>query len=203
MTPRNLGALSRRAIDLMRKGGLVVYPTDTVYGLGADATNARAVRAVYRAKGRPRGKAISVAVADLRAVKAIADLDTSTEAVLGEIFPGPYTAILPSTGALHHVERNGKIGVRIPDHPLTIRLTRHFPVTCTSANTAGERSPREPSQVTVEADFVIDAGPSTIGVDSTVIDLSQRPPRILRKGSGDVDKLRLALLECGFGLLES
>jgi L-threonylcarbamoyladenylate synthase len=197
LTPRNLEPLSRRAIDLMGEGGLVVYPTDTVYGLGADATNGRALRAVYRAKGRTWEKAISVAVADLPSLEEIADLSGSTRAILAEILPGPYTAILPSNGALSQLERDGKIGVRIPDHRLAPRLTRLFPVTCTSANLAGERSPTSAGEVTVEADLLIDGGPSPIGVHSTVIDLVQRPPRILREGSGDVDGLRRLLMRSG------
>ncbi len=197
MTSGNLEALARRAIDLMGQGGLVVYPTDTVYGLGADATNARAVRAVYLSKLRKGGKAVSVAVPDLPSIARIADLSPWIEAVLAEILPGPYTAILPSNGALPHVERNGRIGVRIPDHPLVARLARDFPVTCTSANLAGQNSPREADEVRVRADLLIDGGPSPVGIHSTVIDLAQRPARILREGSGDIPRLRRILSERG------
>ena len=189
MTPGNLEALSGRAIELMRQGGLVVYPTDTVYGLGADATKPDAVRAVYRAKGRDEARPISVAVADLAGLRAIAAVDKGTEAILSEMFPGPFTAILPGRGTLPHLEREGSIGVRMPDHPFALRLAQSFPVTCTSANLAGRDSPRKVGEVTVEADLMIDGGPCPIGIHSTVIDLAHGPPRILRSGSGDLGKL--------------
>ena len=190
LTPGNLEALSRRAIELMRRGGLVVYPTDTVYGLGADATNPNAVRAVYRAKERDEGKPISVAVADLVRLRAIAAVNETTEAVLGEMFPGPFTAILPGRGALPHLEREGSIGIRIPGHPFVLRLAQSFPVTCTSANLGGKDSPRRVADVTVEADLVVDGGPCPIGIHSTVVDLTHRAPRIVRRGSGDLGKFR-------------
>ena len=195
LNARNQGSVARRARSIMRSGGLVVYPTDTVYGLGADATSEEAVNAVYLAKGRPSDKAISVAVASLDQIRQLAGLDPRLAKVLSRILPGPYTVLLQPTGKLPHLSASGKIGIRIPQHPFALMLCRDFPVTCTSANLSGKPSPRVASEVTVAADLIIDGGPCPLGLESTVLDFSSDRPRVLRRGSGDLGPIRQALID--------
>lgn len=197
LNARNQGSAARRAKSVMRRGGLVVYPTDTVYGLGADATKEEAVNAVYLAKGRPSDKAISVAVASLEQVKPLARLDSKLESVLSRMLPGPYTVLLHPTMELPHLSVSGKIGIRIPQHPFALMLCRDFPITCTSANLSGKPGPRAVSEVTVVADMIVDAGPCPLGRESTVIDFSSHRPRVLRRGSGDLGLIRQAVLDLG------
>jgi len=197
LNARNQGSAARRARSIMRRGGLVVYPTDTVYGLGADATNEEAVNAVYLAKGRPSEKAISVAASDLDQIRQLAELDPRLGNVLSRILPGPYTVLLRPTGKLPHLSVSGKIGIRIPQHPFALMLCRDFPVTCTSANLSGRPSPRAASEVTVVADLIIDGGPCPLGLESTVLDFSSDRPRVLRRGSGDLGLIGQALLDSG------
>lgn len=189
MTPRNMAQVASKARDVMRDGGLVVYPTDTIYGLGTDARNRRAVEAVFAAKDRPRSKPLSMAVASLKRIQDFAVVDRDTEKILGAIFPGPFTAILRSSGAIPHLSYRGKIGIRIPDHLLVAKLTTSFPVTCTSANISGTPEPRTPSEVNVKCSLLIDGGPAREKRPSTVIDLSGRRPEVLRQGAGDASFL--------------
>ena len=163
----------------------MVYPTDTVYGLGADATNEDAVRRVYELKRRPRSMPLSVAVPDIATLKKYGRVAERYADLLARILPGPYTLILPCRTVLPVCQEN-KIGLRMPDHPLVPLLCQEFPVTCTSANISGRPSPGTASDVEVDADLVIDGGPCRAGVESTIIDLSSRRPRILRRGAGDL-----------------
>ncbi len=174
-----------------------MYPTDTVYGLGADASNERAVDAVYLAKGRPPEKAISIAVASIEKIRQLAELDAGLEKALSMMMPGAYTVLLRAKGKMAHLSSRGRIGIRIPKHDFALMLCRDFPITCTSANLSGQPSPRSASEVNVAADLVIDGGPCPLGLESTVIDLSSDCPRVLRKGSGDLGAVRRALLDSG------
>jgi L-threonylcarbamoyladenylate synthase len=199
VTPENLEAVAGKAREIMRGGGIVVYPTDTTYGLGADATNKRAVEAVYQAKSRPLGKPLSVAVPSLEAVEDLAVVGSSLRGVLSRILPGPYTLILDTKAQIPHITPGGRVGVRVPAHAVPARLSQDFPVTCTSANLSGRPSPRSVAEVTVASDLVLEAGPSLSG-DSTIVDFSSDPPRILRKGSANLAVLRKALARSGMQL---
>ncbi len=175
----------------------MVYPTDTVYGLGADARSPHAVESLYVAKGRPAAKPISVAVPSLVEMGRLGVLERRQRAVLSEILPGPYTVILRSTMELPHLTFDGRIGLRMPGNPFSIKLCSEFPITCTSANLSGHPSPRTVSEVTVKADLVIDGGPARFGMESTVVDLSGDRPRILRRGAGQASLLERAIKHSG------
>jgi len=197
----NVERLAERARGLMRGGGLVVYPTDTVYGLGTDARIPANVERVYAAKGRPRSKPISVAVSTLEQVEELAELDEGVRTVLSRLMPGPYTVVLRSSGRFPHLSRDGKIGLRIPGNAFTLLLCRDFPVTCTSANLSGEPSPRAVSEVTVDADLVLDGGTTSLRVPSTVFGFIGGECRLLRAGSGSIDLLSRAVSDAGLGEL--
>jgi L-threonylcarbamoyladenylate synthase len=197
LTPDNQDSLATKAREVMEDGGIVVFPTDTLYGLGADAELEGAVERVFIMKGRDTSKPISVTVSDISAIERIANVDSRLRGVLTSILPGAFTAILRSSGALSHISRDGKIGVRIPDHDLTRALSRDFPVTATSANLSGKPSPRNADEVSLEVDLVLDGGPTKMGLHSTVVDLTGQFPIILRAGSGSVQLLDKSLEAMG------
>ena len=198
LTPENEDEIAHMARGIMRRGGIVIFPTDTLYGLGADAELEEAVDKVYRLKGRDPSKPISVSVHDVDHLEVLAKIDPGLRDVLAAIFPGAFTAILESSGELPHLSMGGKIGVRIPDHSITLKLCRDFPVTATSANPSGMPSPSRAEEVSLEADLILDGGPTAMGLQSTIVDFTGDRPLVLREGSGDGDLLDRALEENGF-----
>jgi L-threonylcarbamoyladenylate synthase len=172
-----------RAVAVLQRDGLVVYPTDTVYGLGADALSEEAVLRVYEAKGRPLGHPISVAVCDREMLYCIAQVSVDAETLIDRFLPGPMTLVLPAKSLLPPLlmAGTGHIGVRIPDHEIALSLIRAFdsPITATSANQSGGRDPQSEDEVDVPYDLLIHAG-ALSGVPSTVVDVENR--KILRSG---------------------
>lgn len=195
----NRERVAEMARSLMEKGALVVYPTDTVYGLGTDARMKAYVERAFVAKGRSRSKPISVAVSSLDQAEELTKLNEGVREVLSKIMPGPYTVILRSSGRFPHLSHRGRIGLRMPGHPLSLELCRDYPITCTSANLSGKPSPRTASDVTVGADLVLDCGPTPLGRPSTVVELSEGRCRLLRLGSGDIAPLARAASHAGLG----
>jgi len=173
-----------RAVQVLRRDGIIVYPTDTVYGLGGDAFSDDAVLRVFEAKNRPLGKPISVAVSDTDMLCAIACADDPALDFIGRFLPGPLTVILEARSCIPDLLTGGtgRIGVRIPDHDLALRIIRGFdsPITATSANISGEKDPVSPSEVRVPYDLLVDGG-ILPGLPSTVVDLVEK--RILRRGA--------------------
>jgi L-threonylcarbamoyladenylate synthase len=174
----------KHAVSILQHDGLVVYPTDTVYGLGADALSEEAVLRVYEAKGRPLGHPISVAVCDSEMLYCIAHVSSDAEALIDRFLPGPITLVLPAKSVLPPLlmAGTGHIGVRIPDHDIALSLIRSFdsPITATSANRSGGRDPQSEDEVDVPHDFLISGG-TLPGVPSTVVDAEHR--KILRPGT--------------------
>jgi L-threonylcarbamoyladenylate synthase len=168
-----------RAVQVLRRDGIIVYPTDTVYGLGGDAFSDDAILRVFEAKGRPLGKPVSVAVSDPEMLCAIACVDDFALGFAGRFLPGPVTVILEARSCIPDLLTGGtgRIGVRIPDHDLALGIIRDFdsPITATSAN-----DPVSPSEVRVPYDLLVDGGVLP-GTPSTVVDLAER--RILRRGA--------------------
>jgi len=178
-----------KAVSVLSRDGLVVYPTETVYGLGADALSESAIHRVYEVKKRPVGKPISVAVSDMEMLAAIASPDKAAWAFIEAFLPGPATVVVPAKRCLPPVLTGGtgEIGIRIPDHPVALELITSFdaPITATSANLAGMPSPTTREEVTVVYDFMIDVG-GLPGTPSTVVDLTTR--QILRPGA-DLERI--------------
>jgi L-threonylcarbamoyladenylate synthase len=172
-----------KAVAVLRRDGVIVYPTETVYGLGADALSEEAVRRVYELKNRPLSQPISVAVSDADMLAAIAVVDDAAEAFIERFLPGPTTVILPAKSCLPSILTGGIgwIGIRMPDHPIALRIIELLdsPITATSANLSGEEPPTRPEQVFVPHDYLVDGG-ELPGTPSTVADFSTRT--ILRKG---------------------
>lgn len=185
----NIEAIAKAAA-IVRAGGLVVYPTETVYGLGADACSDKAVAKVFVAKVRPLENPISIAVGSLDMACRFTELTPQAEAVFRKLMPGPITVILRAKPAISKLitAGTGKVGVRVPDHPVAQKLLDFVgsPITSTSANLSGKPAPsttREAlNQLGKSVDLALDAGECKFGVPSTVVDLTEERFKILREG---------------------
>lgn len=174
---------------VVRSGGLVVYPTDTVYGLGCDPLNVKAVRRVFRVKG-DRKKPLPILACSLADIENIAYLSDVARRIAARFWPGPLTLVVPKKPALPEAVTCGlgSVGVRIPKHDVAIQLMRLSDglLVGTSANKTGQKPPQTASraakQLGEEVDVILDGGPTPLGVSSTVVDLAAEEPRILREG---------------------
>lgn len=188
-------AAIREAALALRRGRLVAFPTETVYGLGGVATDAEAVARIYRAKGRPAHNPLIVHVADLAAAAALVEVDARARALAEAFWPGPLTLVLPRRPgcpiAANATAGLGTLAVRVPAHPVAQELLQAtgLPVAAPSANPSGLVSPTTAEHVAADlgeaVEIVLDGGPCPVGVESTVLDLSSGPARILRPGGLD------------------
>jgi L-threonylcarbamoyladenylate synthase len=191
-----------RAARALRSGGLVAFPTETVYGLGADATSAPAVGRVFAAKGRPATNPLIVHVADEAVARRYSRRWPEAARRLAERFwPGPLTLVLPRSDAIVKEATAGldTVGLRAPDHPLALALLRAFdgPVAAPSANRSTRISPTTAEHVRQElgdrVDMILDGGPCRVGIESTVLDLSGDVPAILRPGGVTREQIEAVL----------
>ncbi len=180
-----------RCVATLRSGGLVGLPTETVYGLGADATNADALRRIFAVKGRPSTHPLILHVATIEA--ALELLDESTEKVLGyarRFWPGPLTLLGRAHPGVSRVATGGRdtVAVRMPAHVSTLRILEDLdrPVAAPSANRFGRLSPTTATHVDADlgsdVDVILDGGPCEHGLESTILDISTDSPRIVRPG---------------------
>jgi L-threonylcarbamoyladenylate synthase len=183
--------LIESAAHVLRTGGLVAFATETVYGLGADATNAKAIAKIFAAKGRPSTNPLIVHIADASVARRYATTWPDVAAKLAEAFwPGPLTLVLPKSAEIVQAVTAGRgtVGLRVPDHPLALALLQAFdgPVAAPSANKSNRISPTTAQHVRDElgaaVDLILDGGPCRVGIESTVLDLSGEQPTILRPG---------------------
>ncbi|HEY64544.1 MAG TPA: threonylcarbamoyl-AMP synthase [Caldilineae bacterium] len=190
-TPEALDEVLDRAVEVLRSGGLVAFPTDTVYGVAAHAFVPKAVARIYEAKRRPIDRAIPLLLADPEDMEAVAKEIPPLAWELARLFwPGPLTLVLP----VHHrvpkevVAGGDTVAVRIPDHMIPQGLARllHAPLATTSANRSGGpdaiTAQEVMDQIGADIDLILDGGPCPGGVPSTVLDLTTDPPRLLRQG---------------------
>lgn len=190
------GVLSPDCFDEMvvslRSGGVVLAPTDTVYGLFGDARSDATVQRIVKIKGRPDGRPIPVAVPDAEMVAEVARLEgvRCARELMQAFWPGALTIILPAIAGLpSQIAPAGSVGVRAPGHPFLLRLLRSagHPLTSTSANLSGDAQPVSIAAIDAslieKVDFVIDEGEARAPVPSTVIDLTQDVPQIVRHGA--------------------
>lgn len=180
-----------QAVDALRRGGLIGLPTETVYGLGADASNELAVRRIFAVKGRPSTHPLIVHLASVeRAREWTRGLTADGEKLAAAFWPGPLTLIVKRNARASDAVTGGQgtVGLRVPAHPMALELLREFGggVAAPSANRFGRVSPTTAEHVRVElggdVDFVLDGGPSSVGVESTIVDVSADTPRLLRPG---------------------
>lgn len=188
----------RIAADIIKKGGLVAFPTETVYGLGANALNKKAVLALFKAKKRPLDNPPIVHVGDVESVYKLAkEVPSKAEKLMKMFWPGPLTLIFKRSETVPEVTVAGldTIAVRMPRHNVALALIRESscPIAAPSANLAGKPSPTTAKHVLDDLngriDAVLDAGPTHIGVESTVLDMTVEPPQILRPGGTSYEEL--------------
>ncbi|MBI5154293.1 threonylcarbamoyl-AMP synthase [Candidatus Poribacteria bacterium] len=191
-----------RAASLLRAGRLVAFPTETVYGLGANALEDDAVRRIFTAKGRPSHNPTIIHVPDAEAARRFAAVWPSEAERLAERFwPGPLTLVVPAAAGLSPAALAGgtTVGLRAPDHPVALELLREcgLPLAAPSANSSGHLSPVEAAHVIEDLggriDAVLDGGTCLIGIESTVLDLTAETPTILRPGMVSRAQLETAL----------
>ena len=173
-----------KAAEVIKSGGVVVYPTETVYGLGASIWNESAVRRVFEIKKRLIAEPISVAVSDYKMLRSVAYLPAEVEGFVRRFLPGPVTVILKKKESVPEILTAGSdlVGVRLPDHKLAQKIIRNAgPITSTSANVSGQKSPVSADEVSVAADLTVDGGRCKFAIESTVVDLVNK--KILRAGA--------------------
>ena len=182
--------LLNQAVQLLRDGGVVAFPTDTVYGVGVDPLQPKAVRKLYRIKGRPGDKPIAILLGSIEDVARVAQTPSRTFSRLAERFwPGGLTLIVEARDLPPEITAGGStVGVRMPDHPLTLELLRGFggPIATTSANRSGENPATSAEDVDAQlgnlVNLIVDGGDTFTKVASTVLDLSVSPPEVRRHG---------------------
>lgn len=179
------------AAEVLRRGGLVAFPTETVYGLGANALDAAAVARIFAAKGRPASNPLIVHVADIaEAHKLVSHWPREAQLLAERFWPGPLTLVLPGSDLVPPIVTAGgpTVAVRVPAHPVALALLRAagLPLAAPSANRSTGLSPTQASHVLRSlqgfAEVLLDAGPTSGGLESTVLDLTARPYQLLRPG---------------------
>ncbi len=198
--PNNVFTAAQKSAEILRAGKVIIYPTDTLYGLGADALSDDAVATIYAIKGREEGKPVHCIVADMVMAAEYAEADDIARRLAARFFPGPLTLVLKKrkgieTGIARGI---GTIGIRVPDHPFCLALARAFggPVTTTSANKSGEAPERSVEKVLAQLGdpagliaLTIDEGELPERLPSTVVDVSGDRPLILREGAIPVSEI--------------
>ncbi|MCG3150563.1 MAG: Threonylcarbamoyl-AMP synthase [Verrucomicrobiae bacterium] len=190
------------AATILRQGGLVAFPTETVYGLGADALNKDAVAKIFTAKNRPGWDPLIVHVRDIEMAKSLAkELPAHFLTLAGKFWPGPLTLVVERSARIPDEVTAGRstVGLRMPKHPVAASLLAEasLPIAAPSANKFGRTSATRAEHVLDDlgksVDMILDAGPTTLGVESTVLDLTQSPPAILRPGGVTREELEAVI----------
>ncbi len=195
-------ATTARAAQVILSGGLVAFPTETVYGLGAHALNAEAVARIFRAKQRPSTDPLIVHIADPADLPPLVDaIPSIVDELARRFWPGPLTLVLPRSARVPDLVTASQptVAVRVPSHPVAQALIRAAggPIAAPSANRFSRPSPTTADHVLADlagrVDVVLDGGPTTIGVESTILDLTSAPPAVLRPGGVPVEAQRALL----------
>jgi len=191
-----------RAVSILRSGGVVVFPTQLLYGLGADARNPAAVARVFEIKRRPAEKPVSILISRIDMLKdLVTGSSAAARAIMDRLWPGGVTLVFSADPGLpgNLTATSGKIGIRLPMHPVSASLCRaaNIPITATSANLSGHpgcsRIDMLPESIIAEVDLVLDTGPLPGGPGSTVLDVSVDPPKILREGMVPAERIRAVM----------
>ena len=186
-------------ITILRRGGLIAYPTDTVYGLGASMSLPQSVARIYEVKGRPRSLPLPLLLADVSQIAEVAgEVPLSAWCFINSFFPGALTLILPKAASVPAIITGGgnSVAVRVPDHPVPLALIKGLgsPIVGTSANISGRPSPLTAEEVYAQlgdkVDLIIDGGLCPGGRESTIVDVTGETPVIRREGAISIEELR-------------
>ncbi|MBR1645524.1 MAG: threonylcarbamoyl-AMP synthase [Selenomonadaceae bacterium] len=196
-TPENLIF----AAELIKRGEIVAFPTETVYGLGANGLNVDACRKIFIAKGRPSDKPLSLHVASLEMVERVAKIDSTAEKLFKTFCPGALTIILPKAKIVPDFVTGGKssVGIRFPANDVALSLIKlsDCPIAAPSANLSGKNPPKNAQEVfdnlSGRVEIILDGGQCQYGISSTIIDLTCAEPKILRHGAIPDEKIFAAL----------
>lgn len=190
--------LLREAVAVLEGGGLVAFPTETFYGLGAKALDAGAVSRIFSVKGRPESKPLLILVDSVKMVEPLVqEMSAVARDLMSKYWPGPLTLVFKAIASLPRslTAGTGTVGIRIPRQPVAFELVHAagFPVTAPSANPSGEAPPTTAQEVrrafNGEIELILDGGPTTGGLPSTIVDVTVTPPRLVRKGALDLPEL--------------
>lgn len=197
-----------KALEVLSAGGLVAFPTETVYGLGADATQDMAVARIYEAKGRPQFNPLIAHVLNVDAALELAEFPSDAMKLATRFWPGPLTLVLPRRDpcpvSMLASAGLASLALRVPAHPMALDLLRGFgkPIVAPSANPSGRISPTTAEHVRAglgrKVDLILDGGPSAVGLESTIVSFLDERPRLLRSGGLSREALEVAL---GYELL--
>ncbi len=186
-----------KAARIIKRGGTVAFPTETVYGLGSDALNEDAVKKVFEVKRREMSKPLIVGVASIDDVYEIAEVNEVAKKLMNAFFPGPLTLVLKKKDIVPNVVTAGldKVAVRMPDHEVPLKLMEKAktPIVVPSANVSGKPSPTKLEHVLEDLGGKIDAiisGECRIGIESTIVDVTTKPAKLLRPGAVSISELR-------------
>lgn len=187
------GRYLKMAADVLRDGGLLIYPTDSVYGLGCDILNKNAVEKIYQCKGNDKRKLLSFICPDLQGISRYAYVSNAAYKIMRHLLPGPYTFILNATREVPRIllEKKKTVGIRVPDNAVCRGLLAEFgrPIISTSACLQDQSYLSDPEEIAAtfdhRADLFLDAGPGGLE-PSTIIDLTQEEPVLVRQGKGKI-----------------
>jgi len=179
-------------VDLLKQGGVIAYPTDTIYGIGCDIFNKKAIERIYHIKGRDKKKPMSFVCSDLSHISRFAKVSNYAYRVMKRLLPGPYTFVLDASSSVPKLlmPKKKTVGIRIPDNKITLAIVKALgnPIISTSANITGEETISDPFEIELNMgqrlDAVVDGG-ILAGDPSTVIDLTGDTALLLRRGAGD------------------
>jgi L-threonylcarbamoyladenylate synthase len=205
------GEAVRQAAEIIRQGGIVAFPTETVYGLGADAHNPLAVARIFEVKRRPNFDPLIVHIAhpaQLR--KLVKEIPSSAKKLTERLWPGPLTVVLLKEENIPDIVTAGlpSIAVRMPDHPMALSLIKESkcPIAAPSANPFGYLSPTTAEHVREQlgdqVDLILDGGPCTVGVESTILSFSENKPRLLRPGGVSLEEIESILGKVEIGSIK-
>ncbi|MBO5767017.1 MAG: threonylcarbamoyl-AMP synthase [Clostridia bacterium] len=193
----------KAASDALKNGGLAVFPTETVYGIGADAFNERALKSLYAKKQRPLDKPLLMHICGLEMAEEIAYLDENARELIRRFSPGPLTLVVKRKPCIPEIAVSGgdTVGLRFPSNKIFIELSKAFgkPIAATSANISGFDSAKNASELDAVkdvADIIIDGGDCELGLESTIVSLVSDRPKLLRLGSFPKERLEEVLGKC-------
>jgi tRNA threonylcarbamoyl adenosine modification protein (Sua5/YciO/YrdC/YwlC family) len=183
----------QRAVDALQKGEVIVYPTDTVYGIACALGHKRAIDRIFHLTGKDESQPLTFVCSDLSDIARYAVVENAQYRMLKRLLPGPYTCILPATREVPRMllSKRKTVGIRVPDHPVALALLKAIgvPLISTSASYRGEETLNDPAEIVARfkgIELVLDAGYCGV-VSSTIVDLTGSEPVIVREGAGPVD----------------